>query len=358
MSERQTARIKKMMKSIHEIKNSRVLYITTKNTDYLRVTQEVRLLQEAGNTVTLIGSSEKSYRKRLCTVYRALLSVRMEDYDISMVGFAPQLVLPLFGRKLQKKPLVIDFFISFYDTLCMDRKKFRPQSIPGKMLHRLDRRTLQRADLAICDTHAHGQYFCEEFSYPSAQMQTLYLEADTSIYYPRPMQPHTDFTVLYFGSILPLQGVPVILEAISLLEQEPHLHMIMVGPLGDGAVLRNFGGMSAVRITDQYCPEPTPTYIDCLPQQQLAERIAQADLCLAGHFDGTIQKARRTIPGKAYIYHAMQKPMILGDNPATHELYQASEDGIYFVEMGNARALADLILQIKHQKEQQNEKSG
>ena len=133
MSERQTARIKKMMKSIHEIKNSRVLYITTKNTDYLRGTQEVRLLQEAGNTVTLIGSSEKSYRKRLCTVYRALLSVRMEDYDISMVGFAPQLVLPLFGRKLQKKPLAIDFFISFYDTLCMDRKKFRPQSIlyPG-----------------------------------------------------------------------------------------------------------------------------------------------------------------------------------------------------------------------------------
>ena len=225
----------------------------------------------------------------------------------------------------------------------MDRKKFRPQSIPGKMLHRLDRRTLQRADLAICDTHAHGQYFCEEFSYPSAQMQTLYLEADTSIYYPRPMQPHTDFTVLYFGSILPLQGVPVILEAISLLEQEPHLHMIMVGPLGDGAVRTG---------------ESITTYIDWLPQQQLAEQIAQADLCLAGHFDGTIQKARRTIPGKAYIYHAMQKPMILGDNPATHELYQASEDGIYFVEMGNARALADLILQIKHQKEQQNEKSG
>ena len=343
MSERRTARIKKMMKSIHEIKNSRVLYITTKNTDYLRVTQEVRLLQEAGNTVTLIGSSEKSYRKRLCAVYRALLSVRMEDYDISMVGFAPQLVLPLFGRKLQKKPLVIDFFISFYDTLCMDRKKFRPQSIPGKMLHRLDRRTLQRADLAICDTHAHGQYFCEEFSYPPAQMQTLSLEADTSIYYPRPMQPHTDFTVLYFGSILPLQGVPVILEAISLLEQEPHLHMIMVGPLGDGAVRTG---------------ESITTYIDWLPQQQLAEQIAQADLCLAGHFDGTIQKARRTIPGKAYIYHAMQKPMILGDNPATHELYQASEDGIYFVEMGNARALADLILQIKHQKEQQDEKSG
>lgn len=60
VSERQTARIKKMMKSIHEIKNSRVLYITTKNTDYLRVTQEVRLLQEAGNTVTLIGSSERA----------------------------------------------------------------------------------------------------------------------------------------------------------------------------------------------------------------------------------------------------------------------------------------------------------
>ena len=71
-----------------------------------------------------------------------------------------------------------------------------------------------------------------------------------------------------------------------------------------------------------------------------------ADLCLAGHFNKDIEKAKRTIPGKAYIYEAMNKPMILGDNEATRELYNESMKGIYFVEMGDAEALAERIKSI------------
>ena len=84
-------------------------------------------------------------------------------------------------------------------------------------------------------------------------------------------------------------------------------------------------------------------YIDWLPQEQLAQYIGQADLCLAGHFHAEIAKAKRTIPGKAYIYKAMKKPMILGDNPANRELFHQNADTV-FVEMGSAKALADAIL--------------
>ena len=83
-------------------------------------------------------------------------------------------------------------------------------------------------------------------------------------------------------------------------------------------------------------------YIRWLTQEQLAEYIARADLCLAGHFNADIEKASRTIPGKAYIYHAMQKPMILGDNPANHELFDSDSDTI-FVKMGSAEALSEAI---------------
>ena len=58
-------------------------------------------------------------------------------------------------------------------------------------------------------------------------------------------------------------------------------------------------------------------------------------------------KAKRTIPGKAYIYSAMNKPMILGDNEAVRELYSESDEGIYFTEMGNPQKLAELILSIR-----------
>lgn len=322
-----------MINSINDIKNKKVLYIATKNSDYLRLTQEIRILRENGNKVDVIASPEKSYLKRLLYVYKKLLGVKTSAYDIVFVGFAPQLVLPLFGRKLRKKPLVIDFFISMHDTICCDRKKFSPDGIIGRIIHWIDRKTIRQADMVICDTNAHGKYFCEEFGYSVQKMSTLYLEADISIYYPREAAKNEDFTVLYFGSVLPLQGVPVILDAIELLKNEKGLKFIFVGPLGKDNVRKG---------------EEITEYIQWLSQNELAEKIAQADLCLAGHFDNTIMKAKRTIPGKAYIYRSMNKPMILGDNEATHELYSESDEGIYFAEMGNPKALAELILNIKN----------
>ncbi len=320
------------MNRFTDIKGKKILYVATKNSDYLRLTQEIRLLREQGNEVDVIASPSKSYPKRLLHVWRRLLTVSMKKYDMSFVSFAPQLVLPLFGHKLRKKPLAIDFFISMYDTLCFDRKKFRPNSLPGKLLKRIDRKTLAKSDLAVCDTRAHRDYFCKEFGFPQEKTDVLYLEADSSIYYPREMPPHEDFTVLYFGSILPLQGVDVILRAIGILRDEKGLRFVIVGPLGENV------SRTGENITE---------YIEWLPQAKLAEKIAGADLCLAGHFNGSIAKAKRTIPGKAYIYRAMGKPMILGDGPANHELYTEG-GGIYFCPMSDPEALAALILRIKN----------
>ena len=322
------------MNGFKNIKGKKILYIATKNSDYLRLTQEIRMLREQGNEVTEISSPSKSYFKRLLYVYRKLLFTRVSGYDMVFVGFAPQLILPIFKRKLKKKPLAIDFFISLYDTFCYDRKKFRPKSIPGRLLKRLDRKTLAAADMAICDTKAHGRYFCKEFGFDAEKMNVLYLEADTSIYYPRETAPHDDFTVLYFGSVLPLQGVEVILKAIDILKDEKGLRFIFVGPLGENNT------RTGENITE---------YINWLSQDELAEKIASADLCLAGHFNGSIMKAKRTIPGKAYIYHAMGKPMILGDGPANHELFREDGESVYFCNMSDPEALAELILKIKRQ---------
>lgn len=320
------------IKSIDDIKNLKVLYIATKNSDYLRITQEIKILCSNNNELQVIASHSKSYLKRLLFVYKKLITVKVKDFDLVFIGFAPQLVIPIFGRKLGKRPIVEDFFISVYDTLCFDRKKFKPNTLLGKLMLLIDKKTIKMAQLVICDTNTHGRYFCSEFSYPQQNMSTLYLQADSSIYYPRPQEKHSDFTVLYFGSVLPLQGVQVILDAIEILENEKNIKFIFIGPIGKNNVKKG------LKITE---------FIEWLPQEKLAEKIASADLCLAGHFEKSIMKAHRTIPGKAYIYSAMKKPMILGDNEATRELYDESENGIYFTDMGNSQKLAHLIMKIK-----------
>ena len=318
-----------------ELNNKRVLFITTKNLDYLRNTQELRLLKEQAGQVCVIGAKDKSYPLRLLKVFFKLLFTSCKQYDAAFVGFAPQLIVPFFGFKFKKAKLYIDFFISMYDTLCFDRKKFSPNSFVGKRLLRIDEKTLKKADVILCDTKAHGRYFCEELGADPRKLQVLYLEADESIYYPRhgekPPEAQGKFTVLYFGSVLPLQGVDIVLEAMERLKDDPDFCFYFIGPVGE----------------DIEKPQGENIhYRHWLSQEELAQYIDFSDLCLAGHFNGEIRKAQRTIPGKAYLYRAMNKPMILGENPANRELYSEADDKTYFVEMGNAGKLAYKIREI------------
>ena len=81
-------------------------------------------------------------------------------------------------------------------------------------------------------------------------------------------------------------------------------------------------------------------------QKKVAEFISISDLCLAGHFSGKIGKAKRVIPGKAFIYLAMGKPTILCENDANRELFSDSFYNIHFVSMGNAISLKKKIQEL------------
>ena len=316
-------------------KDKRVLFITTKNLDYIRNTQEIEIVKSNAQSYSVIGSDSKSYIKRIIYVYWKLLITKCKKYDVIFIGFSPQLISPFWQWKFKKSKVVIDFFISVYDTLVFDRRKFKETSIISKMLKKLDIKTIKSADKVISDTKAHGKYFIDEFGLDESKLKVLYLEANKQIYTPmnieKPLELKDKFIVLYFGSILPLQGIDVVLEAADILKMNKKIHFIIIGPIQD-----KYNKV----ISD------TITYIDWLSQEQLAKHIAFADLCLAGHFNKDINKAKRTIPGKAYIYEAMNKAMILGDNEATHELYSENDEQIYFVKMGDAQILADKISEL------------
>lgn len=312
-----------------------VLFITTKNLDYIRNTQEIALIKKEAASHTIIGSNNRCYFIRLLFVYFSLIKISTVQFDTVFIGFAPQLILPLFRHKFRHNYIVIDFFISLFDTFCEDRQLFRSRSLPGRFLHRLDQSTLRQADLVICDTISHGAYFTSEFGISPDRLHPLYLQADAAIYHPqiaeKPAWLKDKYVVLYFGSILPLQGIDIVLQAITLLEKEENIFFYFIGPVKE-------------KKRSAFCPDTKNIkFINWLSQEQLAQYISQADLCLAGHFNTNIAKAKRTIPGKAYIYQAMKKPMILGDNPANHELFQSDPFHV-FVEMGNPNALADTIL--------------
>ena len=315
------------------IQGKSVLYIATKNLDYIRISQEISLLENSGANISVICYNDKNYIRRCLKVFSKLMFHSCRKYDIIFVGFMAQMIIPLFHWKWRRKPVITDFFISIYDTLIFDRKKFRQKGVASFLFKWIDRVTVRKSSYLIADTQNHALYFEEEFHADLQNTYILYLEADEKIYHPmaisKPPEWVDKYLVVFFGSILPVQGIEVLLEAITLLKEFEWIHFLIIGPI-DPQHKNN--------------SSDTVTYIDWLPQKDLAQKIAMADLCLAGHFSSTVNKAKRTIPGKAYIYQAMRKRIVLGDSPANHELFK-EDNGHYYVKMGDSQALA---VTIKH----------
>lgn len=322
-----------MMNQINDIvKSKNVLFISTKNSDYIRNQQEKELLQECAKAYDELVFLDRSYVKRILKVWTKCLVGKWRKAEVMFVGFAPQLMLPFLMFWNKRRTVIIDFFISMYDTCVCDRHYFKEKSLAAKVLHKIDSMTLKHCSHVIVDTKADRKYFSEEFGVAEEKMEVLYLKADTNTYHPMEPSKVSDavFHVLYFGSILPLQGIDVILDAVKLLGEEKDIYFTIIGPIkSDKGEFQK----------EDY---PNAEFFEWLSQKELAKKIADADLCLAGHFNAKIGKAKRTIPGKAYIYEAMNKRMILGDNDANREIFK-EDDRHLFVKMGDPKALADMI---------------
>ena len=122
------------------------------------------------------------------------------------------------------------------------------------------------------------------------------------------------FVVFFFGAMNPLQGVEIILESARILEEHENIVFIFVGPYEKIGNLELYSKLKNVRFAARW-----------LPQTEIADYIAMSDVCLAGHFNAAVEKGARVIPGKAYSYLAMDKPVIFGDNPANRELFYGGE---------------------------------
>lgn len=314
------------------VKGKNVLFITTHRIDYIRNTQEIDLLNKYAKSVTELYGNKGNHILSAIKILFVLFFTSLDKYDIIFVSYMSQLIVPLANRRLRNKVLIVDFFISLYDSLVFDRQKLSQDSLGARLAHRLDRDSLKNADLVIADTKAHAAYFADEFAYKLSDIEVLYLEADKTIYYPmeveKPGSLKDKYVVLYFGSVIPLQGIETVLEAVNRLRDNKSIYFVIIGPIS-----KLYSKVESDNVS----------YIDWLSQDELARKIAMADLCLAGHFNSKIDKANRTIPGKVYIYEAMSKCMILGDSIANHELFQEDERHV-FVERGDSIALAKAIL--------------
>lgn len=284
--------------------------------------------------------SSKLYFIRYLKVLFKFMCNKNKDFELIFIGFLGQPLVPII-KKLSSKPIIFDVFLSTYDTMCFDRKKIKPESIGGRFFYWLDKHSCELANIVVLDTNAHIEYFVNTFNLNKNKFQRIFVGADESIFYPIDIDRNDNlFRVFYFGTYLPLQGIDYIIQAAKILECYEDIEFTIVGK-----------GIEYNKIINyvQELDVKNIRFIDWIPYEELPMEIAKTDICLGGHFSN-IDKGKRVISGKTYIFIAMKKAVVVGDNLANGELFKHKKNAM-LVEMGNADALAKGILELKMDKD-------
>ncbi|MBN1795029.1 MAG: glycosyltransferase [Candidatus Omnitrophica bacterium] len=329
--------------------NSRVLFVSGRETEYPRNKQLISLLSKT-HTVSVLTGQGPSLLRRTFQSIRSLLSAGGKCEAI-YVGFYGYLILPFARLRFPATRIVFDAFLSTYDTLQSDSSKLRqlPRGLSDAccFLHRrtplilwmgwlIDYIGLHLASEVLIDTQAQKRYLSRTFGIKPEKITVLYLSVDKKLFSPAftqgagpsqsPLCPSRrgaagegaasgKFTVLYYASFLPLHGVDVILKAAERLKDCADIRFVF---FGDGPQRRD-----TERTVEQNALTNV-TFREPVPLEKLPGIIAQADLCLAGHFSD-IPKAGRVIAAKTIQMLSMCKPTVITETEANKELVHFAE---------------------------------
>jgi glycosyltransferase involved in cell wall biosynthesis len=310
----------------------KLIFVTGREPDYPRNSQILKALTGLHEVIP-VQTKATRLSLRLLHLGLRLAFKKFGSAQAVFIGFYGHPLVPL-TRWRWKGPLIFDAFVSTYDTLCNDRKLFKPGSPFGRLALRLDRLSCHLADAVIVDTRAQAAYFEKNLDVPPTKLQVIYVGCDEQLFKPLSVSNPSKPTVLFYGTFLPLHGIETILKAAKALDGQG-FHFRLIGKGQEYESARRLVSVMALKNIE---------FIDPVPLVRLPAIIAESTLCLGGHF-GASEKAGRVIAGKTFQCLACAKPTIVGDNPANRELFTHARD-VWMIPMADPLALAKAIEQL------------
>lgn len=306
-----------------------VLFACGRETSYPRNSSILRALRQLG-AISVVSIDHSHLIYRLVKTTWGILRAQARDVDVYFIGFFGQpLVLP--ARLRWKGPIVLDAFVSVYDTLCFDRQMIKPNSLLGWLAFHLDRISCQLSNIVIVDTCSQALYFEQTFGVPPSKIQVVYVGCDDDLFRPLQVSLPRKPVILFYGTFLPLHGVDVIIHAANLMRNEEILFRI----IGQGQEYNR------IRMLAKSLNIPNIEFVPWVPLQKLPEIINQATVCLGGPF-GRSEKAKRVITSKTFQCLSVGRPTVVGDTPANRELFTHAEN-VWMCPVGDPQALAMAI---------------
>ncbi len=318
-----------------------ILFFGIFNPEYART----RILTEGftalGYEIVLCNVSPRALpgARKYWALFQRGRSLRHIHFDHVFVLFPGHTVVWL-ARLLFGDRIIFDAFVSLFDSNVHDRALYSVHSFRAYHDRFLDWFSCTLARKVLVDTNTHRHYFIEHVGVPEKKLITVPVGAAGAWFMAGDqlqIQEHAakPFFVGFYGSYIPLHGVPVIVQAAKILTEE-NIQFRLIGSGQEYTAVR----LLAKKLGDI----PNIKFLNnAMSREKLIENMREADICL-GIF-GTTKKATRVVPNKVYECAALGKPIITADTPGIREVF-TDQENIFLVPRSSAQALAQAILKL------------
>lgn len=315
----------------------RVCYVVCyKDPNYVRTNSLVNALASMPDVELTVVKNHHRGPLRYIEVPLRLLAARLKlRPDTFVIGFRAQEIFWALYPAMAGKRKIFDEFINLHDYLVDEHHIFKPGSLTVKVVDAYMRWVVGRCRTVLTDTPVHADLSSRIYAIDRRKFLAVPVGTDEDVFKPLPHKETKDFSVLFYGTMLPLHGLDVILEAAAKLKDKQNVKFRLVGARGNSEMRRKINGF----IADNGLGDKIEL-IDWIDYADLPASIAKADLCLGGPF-GVTGQAGRVVTGKTYQFLAMARPAVIGRSPATGVF--KDRKNCLLADRGSAQSLADAI---------------
>jgi glycosyltransferase involved in cell wall biosynthesis len=278
--------------------------------------------------------------KIMLNALNAAITIRRysnETCDVIYLPY-PAVFVAFFAAFLARRgssspPIVMDSFISVYDTAVFDREMLKPGGLLAKLLRYIERTAISRADYVITDTVSNAKHMSHLFDADLRKYKAINLCINETLFQPQEADAREAMRVLFVGSFVPLQGAEVVAEAAVILGQRKDIQFHIAGDGQTSSQVAELLKGQEVNLNWQRRWHSIT---------EISELYASADVCL-GVF-GLTAKARRVLPYKVYMALACGKPVV--SLRPDGDVIVAQEPPFVAVDEVSGEALAEELIKL------------
>jgi len=276
--------------------------------NYVRVKSLEAGLISNGVNLSIVRNRNRGIIRYAEVIFKLIRTRFTINPDIYFVTFRGYEILPFVLFIGIGKKVIFDEFINLIEWVAYEHKKIQPNNIVSKILFAVYRFLLKKTSKIITDTNSHALYSASLMRLPIEKYKAIPVGTDETIFkHLKPTKRDLDkFTVLYYGSMLPLHGVEHVIKAAVDIDNI-NIEFLIIG------------GNDKVRtdIEEAVSRGANIKYKKWVPYIELPRVIADSDVCLGGPFGGTVQ-SQFVITGKTTQFLRMGMPVIIGENKESH----------------------------------------